>query len=117
MDTISSALAQVGTDLYEIVIINNDPEGATGETKEVIEAFRDKRIYYYVNQSNIGLCGNWNRGLELCRSKYVAMIHDDDVLSPWFLSSILKAIEETDNPLIVGVKSSNFTSKNRAQFC
>lgn len=116
VETISSALDQVGTALYEIVIVNNDPEGVTDETKEVIKDFKDEHIYYYVNQDNIGLCGNWNRGLELCRAKYVAMIHDDDVLSPWFLSSMLKAIDENNNPLVLGVKSVIFTSKYRAKF-
>ena len=116
VDTISSALNQVGADSYEIVIVNNDPEGETGETREIIESYNDNRLYYYVNQENIGLCGNWNRGLELCRGKYVAMIHDDDVLSPWFLVSMLRAIEDNKRPLILGVKSINFTSKAKPKF-
>ena len=115
-ETISSALNQIGTSLYEVVIVNNDPDGETCDTREIIESYNDKRLYYYVNQENIGLCGNWNRGLELCRGRYVAMIHDDDVLGTWFLSSMLKAIDENKGPLIIGVRSINFTSKNKPNF-
>lgn len=115
-ETISSALNQVGVEQYEIVIVNNDPEGETSETRKVVESYNDTRLYYYVNQENIGPAGNWNRGLELCRGHYVAMIHDDDLLSPWFTSSMLKAIVETNNPLIIGVKSINFTSKAMPRF-
>lgn len=115
-DTIESALNQKGVDEYEIVVINNNPESDTDETRTIIEKYNDKRLYYYVNEENIGLCGNWNRGLELCRAEYVAMIHDDDVLSPWFVVSLLGAIKKLDNPLIIGVSSTRFTSKSMPIF-
>ncbi|MCR5532191.1 MAG: glycosyltransferase [Lachnospiraceae bacterium] len=114
--TIESAINQECTENYEIVIINNDPEGVNGETRELIESFRDKRISYYVNEENIGLCGNWNRGVELSRGRYISMIHDDDMLSPWFLSSVVRAIRENENPLVIGVSFFNFDSSHMPQF-
>lgn len=116
VETIRSALDQFGNVNYEIVIVNNDPEGCKGDTRNLIESFHDKRIYYFINEINIGLCGNWNRGLELCRARYVAMIHDDDMLSPWFLSSMMEALQKNENPVIIGVNSLNFDSKNKPQF-
>lgn len=116
VETIKSALEQIGEINYEIVIVNNDPNGNKGDTRDLIESLNDRRVYYYVNEANIGLCGNWNRGLELCRAEYVAMIHDDDMLSPWFLSSMMKAIKENKTPVIIGVNSLNFDSKNKPQF-
>ena len=115
-DTIASALEQVDSVPYEIVIVDNDPSGASGETRKKIAEYKDPRLYYYVNRQNIGLCGNWNRGLELCRGRYVAMIHDDDMLSPWFLSSVVRAIQENDHPFIIGVRSIDFTSRNKPHF-
>ena len=114
--TIESAINQFGADSYEIVIISNDPDGASGSVKELIESFNDDRIYYYVNEENIGLCGNWNRGIELARGEYVAMIHDDDMLSPWFVSSVLKGIAEADGPDILGVSYVDFNSSNMPVF-
>lgn len=116
VETIKSALNQIGKINYEVVIVNNDPEGDKSDTRDFIRSFYDKHIYYYINEKNIGLCGNWNRGLELCRAEYVAMIHDDDMLSPWFLSSMMRAIEENEYPFIIGVNSLNFDSKNKPEF-
>ena len=56
------------------------------------------------------MCGNWNRGIELARGKYIAMIHDDDMLSPYFMNAIEKAISDNSNPGIIGVDSINFNS-------
>ena len=115
-ETISSAISQEFSEAYEIVIVSNDPEGENSKTREIIESYNDNRIYFYVNAENIGLCGNWNRGIELCRGTYVAMIHDDDTLSPWFLSSVFKAIKRNNYPLILGVKSLDFSSNNKPIF-
>lgn len=114
--TIESAINQIGADSYEIVIVNNDPSGVSGSIKELVESFNDNRIYYYVNEENIGLCGNWNRGVELARGSYVVMIHDDDVLSPWFVSSVNTAIEEEHEPEIIGVSYVDFDSSNMPVF-
>ncbi len=105
VDTIKSAIEQKGDYNYEIIIISNDPESDVSTIEELLKRFNDERIYYYVNAENIGLCGNWNRGIELSRAEYVAMIHDDDVLSPWFVDSVMRAIEDNDKPWIVGVNS------------
>lgn len=115
--TIESAVIQKCTKPFEIVIVNNDPEGAEGETRELIESFHDSRISYYVNRRNIGLCGNWNRGIELARGEYISMIHDDDMLSPWFLQSLEKAIHENADPYIIGVSFINFDSSHMPEFC
>lgn len=115
--TLESALDQRDVDDYEIIIINNDPEGTVGETKELIESCHDERISYYVNEKNIGLCGNWNRGMELSRGQYISMIHDDDMLSSWFLRSVSQAIRENDEPFIIGVSFFNFDSAHMPKFC
>ena len=114
--SIDSTLNQIDGGKYEVVIVNNDPEGAKGETREIIDRYNDPRISYYVNQKNIGLCGNWNRGIELARGKYVAMIHDDDMLSPWFLKSIREAIRKNQEPAVIGVSFVNFDSNHIPQF-
>lgn len=114
--SVESAIKQFGDLKYEIIVINNDPEGTTGETPELLRNFGCDKLYYYVNSENIGMCGNWNRGIELARGKYICMIHDDDMLSPYFLKSMDKAIKENGNPGIIGVNSINFTSASMPEF-
>ena len=114
--SIESAINQLGDHNYEIIVVNNDPEGVHGDTKDLLEELCNDKIYYYVNEENMGLCGNWNRGVELSRGQYVAMIHDDDMLSPWFLSSIVQTIDATGKPDIIAVSFVNFDSSHMPHF-
>ncbi|MFR4128780.1 MAG: glycosyltransferase family 2 protein [Roseburia inulinivorans] len=63
---------------YEIIIMDNNPETQT--VPEYIKKIRDISVKYYVNEKNIGHEGNINRGIQLCRAEWVAMLHDDDLL-------------------------------------
>ena len=114
--SINSVINQIGEYNYEMIIINNDPEGKDDVVKKMIEKLENDRIYYYVNERNIGLCGNWNRGFELARGEYVTMLHDDDVLSPWFFESLFSVIKTKKSPDIVGVSFVPFDSKKMPLF-
>ena len=113
--TLKSVINQQTNVVYEIIIVNNDPEEGYKETKELLEGFNDERIYYYVNEQNIGLCGNWNRGIELSRGSYVTMIHDDDLLSPYFVENMIKAINDSKAG-IIGVNYYGFRSDSLPAF-
>lgn len=115
-ETLQSALNQRTNVPYEVIVVSNDPEATTNKTKDIIEKFCSNKIYYYVNTANIGLCGNWNRGIELARSDYISMIHDDDILSPYFIESVLKAITDCKKPGVIGVDYYNFNSANKPCF-
>lgn len=114
--TIESAINQQYTGSYEILIVSNDPDGDKSETRKLIESFRDERISFYVNTDNLGLCGNWNRGVELAQGEYICMIHDDDMLSPWYLQAIEKAISENNEPSVLGVDYHTFDSDHMPLF-
>lgn len=114
--TLRSAVEQIEGGNYEIVVINDYPETTDADIFKTLKLFDTSRIYYYVNEQNLGLCGNWNRGIELARGNYVAMIHDDDLLSPYFLMSIRKAIKDNNYPGIIGVDYEKFDSKNIPEF-
>lgn len=114
--TIKSVVSQQTTQNFEIVIVNNNPDEGYTKTKELVEKIGDRRIYYYVNRQNIGACGNWNRGFELSRGTYVSMIHDDDLLGPYYVDSILAAIEKNPNVEMFGVGYHLFDSKNEPSF-
>lgn len=115
-ETLISALNQDTGTPYEIIIVSNDPEGANDGTKGIINKFSSNKISFFVNSENIGLCGNWNRGIELAKSNYVSMIHDDDILSPFFVDSVLCAIKNNNCPGIIGVDYCLFNSKSKPEF-
>ena len=79
--TITSILNQEDYDDYEIVIVDNEPIfDRETETEKIIKSFNSDKIFYYRNEKNIGMYSNWNRCMELARTKYVCMVHDDDAL-------------------------------------
>lgn len=92
-DAIRSALEQDGFDDYEIIVIDNEPiADGDSETLRIVRGFRSSRLRYYRNQKNIGMTGNWNRGIELAKGKWINLLHDDDWLSPFFLSHMMKKL-------------------------
>lgn len=76
---IESAINQIGAPLYEIVIVNNNPEEGN-DFIERLKEFHSNKINYYQNTENIGLFGNWNRCIELARAEEIVYLHSDDML-------------------------------------
>lgn len=113
-ETIQSALFQqtFGKE-YEIVIVDNNPETKFDAERSI---YQDGRISYFVNQKNIGLCGNWNRGIELSKGKYIVMLHDDDILGPYCLKNLYLAIRDNHYPGMVGCGIVNFSEVKELSF-
>ncbi len=94
-DSITSALNQKNFDDYIVIVVDNENEENT-ETERLIRSYQSDKLYYYKNQENIGMTGNWNRCIELAQGKWLTLLHDDDKLLPNFLCNMLKAIKENE---------------------
>ena len=85
-EAIDSALNQDYTFSYNIIVVDNNPERGDG-TEMMMDSYKNaKNLSYYKNAENIGMGGNWNRLFQLSKTKWVVMLHDDDVLYPFFIS-------------------------------
>jgi len=47
------------------------------------------RIEYFRNPRNRGLFDNWNACLDYCRTPWISILHDDDLLRPVFVEAML----------------------------
>ena len=108
-EALKSAVKQVGFLDYEIIVVDNNPDNYTDETLNIIRTLDNGKIEYYLNQKNIGLCGNWNRCTELSNGNYIVMLHDDDVLSPYFLKTMNQFLLRYKVYGVVGVKNVIFS--------
>jgi len=114
---IDSALNQFEFKDYELMVINNNPE-FNCSTDQLIDTYNDEKIIYYKNTVNLGMFGNWNRGIGLARGKWVALLHDDDIASPYFLKSCLPflkdkvALIKPDNVVFSNSNELNFEKPN-----
>ena len=77
-EAIDSILAQTYPD-FELLLID---DGSTDDSVAVIESYKDPRIRLERNEHNVGIPRTRNRGLELARGEYVAMLDSDDAAYP-----------------------------------
>lgn len=84
-EALNSALNQ--TVKCKIIVIDNCSSHNFFE-----QICNEKKIEYYRNDSNIGIAGNFAKGFELSKTKYVLNLQDDDILHPQYVESFVKAI-------------------------
>ena len=84
---------------FELIISDN---ASTDQTQEISLEYvaKDKRIRYYRNQSNLGSVNNFNRVLDLSRSKYFMWAGDHDLWHPTLISRCI-SILETDLEVVL----------------
>lgn len=98
-EAIDSILTQTFTD-FEFVIIN---DGSTDATEEIILSYSDERIQYYTNKCNMGIVKTLNRGIDLCRGKYIARMDADDISMPNRLEKQVRCLETNPHIVACGV--------------
>lgn len=97
-EAIQSVLAQSET-RWELLVID---DCSTDSTRRIVTelANTDARIRLIENEENMGVARTRNRGLELCRGKYVALLDSDDYYKPQMLHKMVARAEETSADII-----------------
>ena len=94
--TVASVLSQTLAD-FELVICD---DASTDDTLKRLEEFKDPRIRIVVNATNTGLAANWNCSGRACRSPYIKLLCQDDLIYPKCLE---KQLEILTNPAHSGI--------------
>lgn len=92
---IQSALNQLTSDEYEVLIVNN---ASTDNTSKVIETFSDEKIRVVVNPQTVDMYANHNVCLREAKGDYILFCHADDELLPTALSILSDKIKERNYP-------------------
>jgi len=90
-DTLESILNQTYNNL-EIVVID---DASTDSTLEIVKRYKDERIKLYINEKNLGISGNMNKGIKLCHGKYLAIMDADDWSYPYRIEEQVKLMENS----------------------
>ena len=77
---IRSALNQTYSNLEVIVIDDNSNDGTNSIVKKLAD--EDDRVILVRNEHNLGAAQSRNKGMDLCRGEYVALLDSDDVWYP-----------------------------------
>lgn len=75
---IESVLTQTYSD-FELIILDNC---STDNTVDIARSFEDARIQIIVNNSNLGMIGNWNLAVSRASGRYIKILSHDDLLDP-----------------------------------
>lgn len=88
-EALDSAIGQHFNGVYEIMVLDNNSDRNDETEKLMTEYEHVPGVCYYKNTQNLGMAGNWNRIFSLAKSKWVSLLHDDDIIAPCFLNDML----------------------------
>jgi glycosyltransferase involved in cell wall biosynthesis len=94
--TVESVLNQTLGD-FELLVSDNR---STDSTYSILRTFKDGRIQLHQNETNVGLCENWNRILSRASGKYVKLLCADDLIYPDCLSRQVAILENPANATV-----------------
>ena len=106
--SLGSALSQKTTTPYEVLVIENPESDVQSESRipteseKVCISFGSPRVRYVCNDINIGMTGNWNRCIEESIGEWITILHDDDWLSPYYVSTLFHVISLHSRVKILG---------------
>lgn len=90
VEALRGILAQdPGQALMQIAIVD-DASPTVDVAALVATVAPEGRIELHRNPRNLGLAGNWNRGIELARGEFVHLLHQDDLILPGFYEELLR---------------------------
>lgn len=110
-EALESAIDQTTNFEYTIIVVDNDCD-VDVQTDTLMKEYCDKyeNVFYYRNESNIGMFGNWNRCLEIANSKWVCLLHDDDILYPNYVEELSKYVGD-DKLGAIGVYNEKYDQR------
>lgn len=106
------SLAKQTFNNFEIIIID---DRSTDDTVAVVKKHQvnDPRIILIKNNQNLGPCISRNRGMEIARGKYVAILDSDDLSEPSRLAIQFKYLEENPEVTLAGSQGIRIDENDR----
>jgi glycosyltransferase involved in cell wall biosynthesis len=86
---VESVLTQTNPDWRLVVIDDRYPDSASGEW---VRSLGDPRIHYVLNETNLGVSGNFSKSVDLVRSEHFVLMGCDDILEPGYIARMHDAI-------------------------
>lgn len=94
----------------EIILVDNC---STDKTFELAKKY-EPQIKCYQNQSNLGMSGNWNRCIDLCKTDWLMIFHADDEMLPNSMIKYLEFIEKYPSVGFVHAAAYTMTEGNES---
>lgn len=95
-ECLESVLCQLPDNIQIICINDGSPDNSMSIAKNQLKPYSQKikSQFVFIDQSNKGLSGARNTGLEYAEGEYIGFLDSDDKLHPSYFDSILNILEE-----------------------
>ncbi|MDX2231925.1 MAG: glycosyltransferase family 2 protein [Leptolyngbyaceae cyanobacterium bins.349] len=94
-EAIASVLDQTFQD-FEVIVSD---DCSLDNSRALVDSFRDARIRFRRNSTNLGVADNVTQAIKLATGKYIASLNDDDQWTETFLEKLVTPLEA--NPELV----------------
>ena len=108
---INSILNQTYED-FEFIIINDASEN---NAEDVILSYKDERIRYYKNETNLKVIKTLNKGLSLATGDYIARMDADDISFKQRLKKQVEILDNYENIGLVNTQCYIFPNKRKIE--
>jgi len=97
-ECLDSVLSQSYSD-FEVLV---EDDCSSDDSVEIANSYarHDSRIRVSVNDSNLGLVGNWNRSVQLSRGEWIKFVFQDDLILPECLGRMVAVATRSGTPLV-----------------
>jgi glycosyltransferase involved in cell wall biosynthesis len=99
-----SAMHQKNNFLYEVLIVDNDPNSEFESILNSLVGQSSCLVRYIRNEANIGMYGNWNKCILQAKGQWMTILGDDDMLHEHYLDTISKYFNHEISCIDVGKK-------------
>ncbi len=106
---VDSILAQSFRD-FELLVVD---DGSTDATLEILSRYRDPRLRIEHNPRNLGIPATRNRGLELARGEYIALLDSDDTARPDRLARQVSMLDRHPELVQIGTACDFMSAEGR----
>lgn len=92
-EAIESSLNQKNYTIpYKVLVIDNNDDFSNNEILSIVKSYNSPLVCYYKNEKNIQMFGNMNRCFAIAKTPWVAILHDDDLLSENYIQIVEELI-------------------------
>lgn len=95
---VKSLLNQSYSD-YEVVLVD---DGSTDATSSLLDEYKKNPKVIVLHKKNGGLSNARNYGVKHSSGRYITFVDGDDFVSPYYLESLIKAMDNRDDRMVIG---------------
>ena len=100
-DTIKATVDSVLASDYKNIEVIAVDDCSTDDTYEVLCSIKSPKLSVYRNEKNLGMSGNWNRCLSLCKGEYVRVLCADDRIDSDLISREVAVLDAVPSVVMV----------------